>query len=127
MKELVRVAKRGSILVIGCDSKYGFMRLYLAGGNLNEAIKINKIHETYCGMGPRTHVYSIDEMRELLEKNGCKVLEIVSTPTISDTVDKKQFYEKKKWTKLKKIEMEICTKPELLGVGNHLLFIAKKK
>lgn len=63
MKELVRVAKRGSILVIGCDSKYGFMRLYLAEGNLNEAIKINKTHETYCGMGPRTHVYSIDEMR----------------------------------------------------------------
>jgi len=28
---------------------------------------------------------------------------------------------------LKKLEMEICTKPELLGVGNHLLFIAKKK
>lgn len=127
MKELVRVVKRGSILVVGCDSKYGFMRLYLAEGDLNEAIKINKTHETYCGMGPRTHVYSIDEMKELLEKNGCKVLEIASTPTITDTVDRKQFDDKKKWAKLKKLEMEICTKPELLGAGNHLLFIAKKK
>ncbi len=127
MKELVRVAKKNSILIIGCDSKYGFMRLYLKDGNLKEAIKINKTHETYCGMGPRTHVYTIDEMKKLLEKNGCKVLEIASTPTITDTIDKKQLYESKKWAELKKLEMKICTKPELLGIGNHLLFIVKKK
>ena len=127
IKELVRVAKKNSILVIGCDSKYGFMRLYLKDGDLKEAANINKTHETYCGMGPRTHVYSIEEMKQLLEKNGCEVLEIASTPTITDTVDRKQFYEPKKWAKLKKLEMEICTKPELLGIGNHLLFIARKK
>lgn len=127
MKELARVAKKNSILVIGCDSKYGFMRRYLKDGNLKEVISMNKTHETYCGMGPRIHIYSIEEMKQLLEKNGCKVLEIASTPTIADTVDRKQFYEPKKWAKLKELEMEICTKPELLGIGNHLLFIAKKK
>ena len=127
MKELVRVAKKNSIMIIGCDSKYGFMRQYLKDGDLKEAININKTHETYCGMGPRTHVYAIDEMKQLLEKNGCEVLEIASTPTITDTVDRKQFYEPKKWAKLKKLEMELCTKPELLGIGNHLLFIARKK
>jgi len=127
MKELVRVAKKNSIIIIGCDSKYGFMRLYLDDGNLDEAININKTNETYCGMGPRTHVYSIEEMKSLLEENGCEVLEIASTPSITDTVDKKPLYEPENWEKLKKLEMEICTKPELLGIGNHLLFIAKKK
>ncbi|NCO27673.1 MAG: hypothetical protein AUJ99_05950 [Caldisericum sp. CG2_30_36_11] len=127
MEELVRIAKKNSILVIGCDSKYGSMRQYLKDGDLEEAIRINKTHETYCGMGPRTHVYDIDEMKQLLEENGCEVLEIASTPTIIDTVDKEQFYEPKKWAKLKKLGIKICTKPELLGIGNHLLFIAKKK
>jgi hypothetical protein len=125
--KLVRVAKKNSILVIGCDSKYGFMRLYLQDGNLKEAVKINKTHETYCGMGPRTHVYSIDEMKALLEDNGCEILEIASTPTITDAVDKSMFNEPKIWNKLKKLEMDICTIPELLGTGNHLLFIARKK
>ncbi|MBN2053170.1 class I SAM-dependent methyltransferase [Candidatus Woesearchaeota archaeon] len=125
MHELVRVAKKGSILIIGCDSKYGFMRQSLAKGDLKEAISINKTHETYCGMGPRTHVYSIDEMKKLLQENGCAVLEIASTPTITDTVEKKPFYSR--WLSLKKLEMELCKKPELLGIGNHLLFIAKKK
>jgi SAM-dependent methyltransferase len=125
MRELLRVAKKGAFLVIGCDSKYGFMRLYLSKGNLNEAIKMNKVHEAHCPMGPKTHVYSIDEMKNLLEKNGCKILEIASAPTMSDTFDKKIYYEKK-WSKLKKLELELCKKPELLGMGHHLLFIAKK-
>lgn len=127
MKELARVAKKGSIMVIGCDSKYGFMRQYLSKGDLNETIRINKTHETYCGMGPRTHVYSIEEMKKFLEKNNCEVLEIASTPTITDTVDRKQFQKPKDWKRLKKLEMKLCTKPELLGTGLHLLFIAKKK
>jgi len=125
MRELTRVAKKGSIIVLGCDSKYGFMRLYLSKGNLKETIIINKINETYCEMGPRTHVYSIDEMKRLLMDYGWKVLEIASTPTITDTVEKSKFYSK--WADLKKLEMELCTRPELLGVGNHLLFIAKKE
>jgi len=127
MKELVRVAKRGAILVIGCDSKYGFMQHYLKKGDLNETIHIYKTHRTYCMMGPRTHVYDVGEMKKMLEANGCEVLEIASTPTITDTVDKKQFFEPKTWAKLKKLELELCTKPELLGIGAHLLFIARKK
>ena len=126
MKELVRVAKRGSVLIIGCDSKFGFMALSLRAGDLDEAIRINRTQQTHCGMGPKTHVYDITEMKRLLEKNGCKVLEIASTPTVADTVDQGLFREPKEWAKLKKLEMEICTKPELLGIGNHLLFIAKK-
>jgi ubiquinone/menaquinone biosynthesis C-methylase UbiE len=129
LKELVRVAKKGAILVIGCDSKYGFMRYYLEKGNLSEAIKINKTGNTHCGMGPKTHVYSVGEMTLLLEKNGCKVLEVASTPTFSDTLPKqvKKKYMQNGWQRLKKLEMEMCTKPELLGMGHHLLFIARKK
>ncbi|MGM5482662.1 MAG: class I SAM-dependent methyltransferase [Nanobdellota archaeon] len=127
MKELTRVAKSGAFLVIGCDSKYGFMRQYLKKGNLKEVTRINKNHETYCGMGPRTYVYTVDEMKQLLNMYGCDVLEVASTPTLTDTVDRSQFYEEEKWDKLKKLEMELCRRPELLGIGNHLLFVAKKR
>lgn len=127
MKELTRVAKKGAYMIIGCDSKYGFIRLNLRLGNLDEAIKISKTSETKDFMGPRTHLYTVDEMKKLIESNGCKVLEIASTPTFSDTFDKSIYYNKKKWAKLKKLELEYCIKPELLGMGHHLLFIARKK
>jgi SAM-dependent methyltransferase len=127
LRELVRVAQKGSILIIGCDSKYGFMRLYLSQGDLDEVLSIQRTNETTCGMGPRTHVYTIGEMRDLIERAGCEVLEIASTPTFSDTVDRSPFLsDPEAWRKLKALELEICTTPELLGSGHHLLFVARK-
>jgi SAM-dependent methyltransferase len=127
VKELVRVAQRGSILILGCDSKLGFMRMKLAQGRLDEALEIYERGECDCGMGPRTHTYTVAEMAGLLELNGCRVLEVASTPTISDTVDTAQFHESGAWDRLMELELELCTRPELLGVGHHLLFVARKE
>jgi ubiquinone/menaquinone biosynthesis C-methylase UbiE len=125
IKEIVRVAKKNAIIIIGCDSRYGFMRQYLNEGNIAEVINIYRTGDTTCGMGPKTHAYTIEEMTGILKKNNCEILEIASTPTITDAVIKKNAYTD--WKKLKALELELCTKPELLGIGNHLLFVARKK
>jgi ubiquinone/menaquinone biosynthesis C-methylase UbiE len=130
--ELVRVATPGSILIIGCDSKYGFIGLHLRSNLLNKAVEIWETSECYS-VGAKTHLYTVDEMTRLLESAGCEILEIASTPTLSDTIDQKAFFAEldeqelqDKWEKLKALEIKICTQPELLGVGLHLLFIARK-
>jgi ubiquinone/menaquinone biosynthesis C-methylase UbiE len=127
IKELVRVAQEGATLIIGCDSKLGFMRMKLAQGLLEEALAINETSQCHCGMGPRTHLYTVAEMTGLLEKQGCEVLEIASTPTFADTIDISQYSDEQHWTKLKALELEMCTKPELLGMGLHLLFVVRKR
>lgn len=124
---MVRVAQNGSILIIGCDSKLGFMRLKLEEGCLDEALEINQTSECNCGMGPRTHLYTVEEMTELLESHGCRVLEVASTPTFADTIDARVYQQGGEWEKLKALELEVCTRPELLGMGNHLLFVAIKE
>jgi ubiquinone/menaquinone biosynthesis C-methylase UbiE len=126
IQELIRVARKGSILILGVDSKYGFLRLRLAQGKLEEAREILRTSETDCGMGPRTHLYTIAEMRSLLEGNGCQLLEVASTPSLSDTVDVTAFINSGQWEQLKELELQICSQPELLGVGLHLLFVARK-
>jgi S-adenosylmethionine-dependent methyltransferase len=127
LRELVRVAQRGATLIIGCDSKYGFMRLNLGEGDLDEVISIHRTNETTCGMGPRTHVYTASEMRDMIERAGCEVLEVASTPTFSDAVDRSPFVsDPEAWERLKALELEICTTPDLLGSGHHLLFVARK-
>jgi ubiquinone/menaquinone biosynthesis C-methylase UbiE len=132
INELVRVTQPGSILIIGCDSKYGFIGLHLRNNLLEKAIEISKTSECYS-VGARTHLYTIEEMTTLLESAGCEVLEIASTPTLADTIDKHAFFAEldeeafqNKWKKLKALEMQLCTRPELLGVGLHLLFVARK-
>jgi len=127
MQELVRVAQEGATLVIGCDSMLGFMRWSLAEGSLEEAFAIHRTGETRCGMGPRTHLYAVEEMTELLEAQGCEVLEVASTPTFADTIDTRPYMEDDAWDKLKALELEMCTRPELLGMGLHLLFVARKE
>ena len=54
------------------------------------------------------------------------MLKVASTPTFADTIDKSMYDDDEKWRKLKALELEVCTKPELLGMGDHLLFIARK-
>ncbi len=127
ISELVSVAQEGATLIIGCDSKLGFMRMKLAQGLLEEALAINATSQCYCGMGPRTHLYTVAEMTGLLEKQGYEVLEIASTPTFADTIDKSQYMDQQNWAKLKALELEMCTRPELLGMGLHLLFVARKR
>jgi ubiquinone/menaquinone biosynthesis C-methylase UbiE len=128
VQELVRVACKDSYLVVGCDSKYGFMRLRLSQGSIDEALAIYETGESYCGMGPRIHLYTVGEMTALLESAGCNILEVASTPTFSDTIEKSLYTSSlKKWEQLKTLELEICKTPELLGMGLHLLFVAKKR
>ncbi len=127
LHELVRVAQQDAILILGCDSKYGFMRLFLGQGDLEEVTSIHRTSETTCGMGPKTRLYTANEMRGFIERAGCEVLEIASTPTISDAVDRTPYVsDPETWGKLKSLELEICTTPDLLGSGHHLLFVARK-
>jgi len=128
VQELVRVTRKGSFLVVGCDSKYGFMRLRLSQGSLDEAVAIYQTGESYCGMGPRTHLFTVAEMSAFLENAGCDILEVASTPTFTDTIEKNIYTSSpKKWEQLKALELEVCKTPELLGMGLHLLFVARKR
>lgn len=126
VRGLVRVAQPGSTLVLGTDSKYGFMRLRLAEGDLAGAREILRTSETYCGMGPRSHLYTVAEMRSMLEANGCRLIEVASTPSLADTIDASPYVESDQWEELKELELEIGSTPELLGTGLHLLFVAQK-
>ncbi len=126
IQELARVAESGAVLLLGCDSKFGFMRLRLSQGLLDEAIAITESSETTCGMGPRTRLYTVEEMTAVLQTAGFELLEVASTPTLTDTIDKSLYHGHAAWEKLKALELEICTQPELLGMGAHLLFVARR-
>jgi hypothetical protein len=98
----------------------------LAQGDFEDARLILEQSETRCGMGPRTHLYTVLGMNSIIEECGCEVKVVASSPSISDTLDTSEYYERGLWGQLKELELEICTRPELLGIGLHLLFIARK-
>jgi len=134
IQELVRVAEKGSILIVGCDSKYGFMKWVLGDhtesqldleSRLDRAVEVYEASEYEPGEGARARLYTVAELTGLLTEAGCDILEMVSTPTLVDSWDQSTYPEGKR-SKLKALELEVCTIPELLGMGHHLFCVARK-
>jgi len=123
--ELVRVAKPGALLIVGCDAKYGFIRWLLTTGHLDDALSAYEASQYEAGEGAYAHLYTVAELPQLLTGAGCEVLEIISTPTLVDTWEQ-NGYSTDQWQKLKALELQVCQAPELLGVGHHLFCVARK-
>lgn len=129
IRELVRVAKKGAILIIGCDSKYGFVRWLLneteSKSLLDVAVDVYKAGQYEAGEGMFARLYTVAELTALIEDAGCEVVEVASTPTLLDTWAQNEYLEKER-ERLKALELEVCTAPELLGMGHHLFCVARK-
>jgi len=134
IQELVRVAKKQSILIVGCDSKYGFVKWMLTDhsecqqdleSRLDMAIEVYEASEYEPGEGARAHLYTVAELTRLLEGAGCEILEVASTPTLMDSWDQSTYPQSKR-SELKALELKVCTIPELLGMGHHLFCVARK-
>src|SRR5512141_374727 len=78
--ELVRVAKPGAILIMGCDSKYGFVRWLVNGHQLAEACAVYEASQYEAGEGAYARLYTATELTQLLTEAGCQILLIASTP-----------------------------------------------
>ena len=134
IRELVRVARKQSILIVGCDSKYGFVKWVLSDhsecqldleSRLDTAIEAYEASEYEPGEGARAHLYTVAELTGLLKEAGCEILEVASTPTLLDSWDQSAYPEDKR-SELMALELKACTIPELLGTGHHLFCVARK-
>ncbi len=130
LSELVRVAKRGAFLVLGFDSKYGAIRHYLRYEDdlIDDAMNMYETGE-WLSVGDdevKSHLYTLGEVKDLVESSGCEIFEMASTPTVINSLDESRYHEPEKWQKLIDLELKACTTPELLGIGTHILCIAKK-
>jgi ubiquinone/menaquinone biosynthesis C-methylase UbiE len=129
LQELVRVAKSGAILIIGCDSKYGFVRWLLNAADsddqLDSAVEVYEAGEYEAGEGVFARLYTVAELTDLIEGAGCEIVEIASAPTLLNAWEQSTYPEDKQ-EKLKALELRVCTAPELLGTGHHLFCVARK-
>lgn len=126
IRELIRVADTSAIILIGCDSKHGFAGRSLRKGDLEEFESIMETGICTDWTGVPTKAFEAKEMEQLLSDNGCQVLEIAGTPTFSDTIDKSIYSTHEARKRLLELELRYCRKTELLGMGHHLLFVARK-
>lgn len=134
IREFVRVARTGAKLIVGCDSRYGFMRWILGQhdetqldleGRLEWAQRVAETSEYEPGEGAHAHLYTVTELTSMLTEAGCEILEVASTPVLADSWSQSSYPVERR-QELLALELQVCTIPELLGVGHHLFCVARK-
>jgi ubiquinone/menaquinone biosynthesis C-methylase UbiE len=129
IRELVRVARKDAILIIGCDSRYGFVRWFLnqtaSESGLETAREILEAGEYQAGENVSARLYTVDELTTLMRAAGCEIIEVGATPILVDSWDQSSYPEENR-QQLKEMELKFCTVPELLGMGHHLFCVARK-
>ena len=143
LKELVRVCKPASLLVLSVMSLYGTFHLIgaLDADTFLENIKEHVEWDPYSPFpdvmnskegsdewhAPMT-LYTSSYMRKILEMENCKIVEIASTNTITSSYVKgmeKIGSNKQAYEMLLRLEKQFCLKPGLVDMGEHIISVAR--
>ena len=140
--ELVRVTKEKAPLFISVISLYGVLRtvlqrlpheflypshkeMFLKGVHRAEWHK----HEANQSF-PDAYFFHPKDLKELFESHDVKTLEIATGEGLSchlQEATNKIYEDKQKWDFWIKILLRTCTDPAILGIGEHFVYIGKKR
>jgi len=130
MKELTRVAKTNSFIIVSLDSKFSRVLEFIEAEQLSE---LKRLLQTNISneMGFPTYNLTWEELVECYEEAGLRVLEVVGAPIfmhlVSKEISEKLESDSKIRGELLKIELENCTNKSLVNFAGHLQIIGKKE
>jgi ubiquinone/menaquinone biosynthesis C-methylase UbiE len=138
LKELRRVLKKGSRLIISAQNRYVQSLSGLSGepsvDNVERAFRVlvGQKHErmTKDG-GVKVYTLTPDEFRAMLKRNGFSAKKIVGKVLTMPMRIKEECYLQKKYSedlfnKILQFELALCEKPDALALAGHMQAIARK-
>ena len=142
-EELVRVAKKKAPIFVSIINGYGIYRTVL---QRLQHLLIDPTHQELISEGVHhahyrqplepeggftdAYFFLPTELRELFEKKGVHTLEMATCEGLSSHLQEQTnaiYNDQAKWNRWLKIILQSCSDPCLLGSGEHLLYIGKKK
>ena len=132
--ELVRVAKKTALIFTSVISLFGVFRTILQSlpnSSITPSRKlifsqgIHKASESFTN----AYFFHPTELRELFENQGVETLEMATCEGLSSHLQEetnKIYEDTKKWNFWLEILLKTCNDPNILGLGEHFLFIGRK-
>ncbi len=140
--EIVRVAKLGAPLFISVIGLYGVFRTVLQRlpheltDPSHEELFTGGVHR-YHGAShkgergfPDAYFWHPEDLKGLFEKKGVETLEMATCEGLSSHLQgptNRLYRDKERWGKWLEIVLRTCTDPVLLGMGEHFLYVGRKK
>lgn len=136
LAECIRVLKQGGHLLAGVISLWGAAHQHLAGVLNMDPAKNQQITTTgdilpgsFPGARHFMHMFRQGEFRRFLERGGLDVLLMSASRCLSqgwDDLCADIRDDAEKWAELLRIELEACADEGAVGMGPHMLAVAKK-
>jgi ubiquinone/menaquinone biosynthesis C-methylase UbiE len=140
--EIVRVAKGGAPLFISVIGLYGVFRTVLQRlpheltDPSHEELFSSGVHR-YHGVHhkgesgfPDAYFWHPKQLRELFENKGVETVEMATCEGLSSHLQgptNRLYRDREKWTKWTELILKTCTDSTMLGMGEHFLYVGKKK
>lgn len=133
--ELVRVAKRDAPIFVSVISRIGLIKTILI--RFPQEMQYAKHHWEVGDYIPglqgegftAAHWFLPEELRELFERQGVKILEMAGLEGLSSHNEKETnrlYQDQEKWRMWVEILLETCVHPAVVGVSEHFLLVCKK-
>jgi 2-polyprenyl-3-methyl-5-hydroxy-6-metoxy-1,4-benzoquinol methylase len=142
-RELVRVAKNKASIFVSVINRYGVFRTILQRlpyeltdpahqETFSEGVHHAHYRHPLEPEGGFTDAYFFlpHELRELFEKNGVQTLDMATCEGLSSHLQEATnaiYNDPAKWERWLEILLKSCTDPSILGIGEHLLYVGKKR
>jgi len=130
VRELARVAKPGSYVVLTMDTKFRRVPELIEAGKIDEAENLLRTNVSYDFKFSQYNL-TWQELNKYFEESGLAVIDIIGAPVFMHQVNEKimESLEKNPDTRkrLLKMELEYCTDKSLVNFAGHIQIIGKKK
>jgi ubiquinone/menaquinone biosynthesis C-methylase UbiE len=130
IKELARVAKKNSYIIVSLDSKFIRIPEYIERGWIKEAEKL-LITNISNELGFPQYNLTWEKLAEFYEMANLEVIEAVGAPVFMHLINEKKLSKLARDPKIRarllKIELENCTNKSLINFAGHLQMIGNKK
>jgi ubiquinone/menaquinone biosynthesis C-methylase UbiE len=143
LNEILRVAKKNAPIFVSAINRYGVYRTVLH--ELPELLVDQSHEETFTKGIHRAHYlhprephggftdayfFRPIELRKLFETKGAQTLEMATCEGLSSHLQEQTnlvYDDKQKWQRWLKLIYQTCNDPTIIGMGEHLLYVGRKK
>ena len=130
IKELARVAKKGSYVIVVVDTKYRRVSELIEAKQIDKAHELLETNISYDFQHPQYNL-TWEELELYFEQAKLDVIEVVGAPVFMHQVKEEILDELEKnpeiRQKLLDMELEYCTVKSLVNFAGHLMMIGKKR
>jgi len=131
VKEMVRVAKKGVYIIASVDSFFGALSRMVQARDFEGLNMLLESGDTSSTQGEIQHNFTVEELRNLYLQNGLEAVDIIAKPVFAMAIPWSRMEEilgdERYREKILELELRFNSDPRIVGLGNHLEIVGRKK